>query len=161
MSPPRTHASVAILTGAVVASASAPGSSGQTTTGASQDPGEVGSAVAAIVAAKQTGDGTTACGYLQDDEKQLFVDNATTIAGFSAAATSCEAVVAAFPAVAGARADDLDGSLQDLSLVDDIAAGSWVYQTGDQHVLLMHGPAGWQFSYHANDFPSALLHIDE
>ena len=133
MSLRHTLAGVAILAVAIVASACSPGSTGQTTSGgASHDPGEVASAVSAFVAAMQSGDGGTACGYLQDDEKQLFVDNATTIAAFSAAATSCEAVVAAFPAVAGARADDLDGSLQDLSLVEDVAAGSWVYRTGDR-----------------------------
>ena len=128
---------------------------------ASHDPADVSSAVASFVGAMQAGDGGTACGYLDAEETKLFVDNAATVPDFAAAATDCEAVVAAFPTVAGALADDLDGTLQDISMAGDIAFGSWTYRTGDQDVMLQYGADGWQFGYHSNDFPSALLHINE
>ena len=150
----------AALVGAVLIVSACAGSPGSSTT-ASHDPAEVSATVARFVSALQQGDGVTACATLRDDEKQLFVSNASTIPGFAAAATSCEDVVAAFPAVAGARAKELDGRFAGVSVADDIASGSWVWATGDQRALLMHGDAGWQFMYNANDFPSALLHIGD
>ena len=166
MSSRRRLASItSIVVFAAAASACAPGSSGSSGAAdqpaASHDPAEVSAAVAGFVDAMQAGDGGAACAYLMADEKELFVSNAATVPDFADAATSCEDIVAAFPTVAGGRAEDLDGSLQGIGLAGDIASGSWVYRTGDQRVLLMHGAGGWQFSYHANDFPSALLHINE
>jgi hypothetical protein len=161
---PGLGAAAAFTVVAVAAAACAPGSGAVAPSqqpAASHDPSEVTTTIAGFVDAMQAGDGRAACAYLRDDEKQLFVSNAADVPDFADASASCEDVVAAFPTVAGARADDLDGSLQDISLAGDIATGSWVYRTGDQDVMLMHGAGGWQFAYHANDFPSALLHINE
>jgi len=161
----RRRLATTIAVAAVVIGGCTTGSGGSTApsaaAAASHEPAEVSTAVAGFVNAMQAGDGGSACGYLRDDEKALFVSNAATVPDFADVSASCEDIVAAFPTVAGARANDLDGSLQDLSVAGDVASGSWVYRTGDQDVLLMHGPGGWQFTYHSNDFPSALLHINE
>lgn len=156
-----TVAVAALVIGGCSNSTGAPSAAGAGAAGPSHDPAEVSTAVAGFVDAMQAGDGEAACAYLHDDEKALFVSNAAGIPDFAATASTCEDIVAAFPTVAGGRAADLDGSLQSLSVVDDVASGSWVYRTGDQRVLLMYGAPGWQFSYDGNDFPSALLHINE
>ncbi|MEO6208224.1 MAG: hypothetical protein ABIP77_09760 [Candidatus Limnocylindrales bacterium] len=125
------------------------------------DPAEVSTAVAAFVSALQDGDGAIACPYLRDDEQQLFLTNAKAIARFREAATSCQDLVAAFPAIVGSRVSDLDGKFAQVTVLETIATGSWVFGSGEQHAILRRGDDGWQFIYDSNDFPSALLHFDE
>ena len=160
----RTLAGVTLVAAIAVACSGAQGAASSTPVATAIvvfDPAEVSTAVAAFVSALQEGDGAIACPYLRDDEQQLFLANAKAIARFRDAATSCKDLVAAFPSIIGSRVSELDGSFSQVTVVDNIATGSWGFDVGEQRAILMHGDAGWQFIYDSNDFPSALLHFDE
>jgi hypothetical protein len=128
------------------------------------DADAAGKAASGFVSSVRAGDGAAACKFLTGVEQKIFVTNAGELRPKLDAA-SCASVVESFNQASGAKADQLDGSLQDIVVTadGDFASGNWVWSEGrGQQAVLMEKVAGaWQFGRDSNDFPTAMLHFFE
>jgi hypothetical protein len=117
-------------------------------------------AVAGFVAGVRAGDGASACGFLAEAEQKLFVINAGDVRP-KLATESCASVVKSFHAANVKSADQLDGSLENVSVSDDFVSANWVWSAGngEQAVLLEKIGGAWLIGESDNDFPTAVLHF--